>query len=82
MAFVARAPLAAAVSRAGGLGTFGASGMPAELLEREVAEIRAITDRPFAVNVIPRFGEAELVAAIVAARVPVATFFWDEPPGE
>jgi NAD(P)H-dependent flavin oxidoreductase YrpB (nitropropane dioxygenase family) len=82
MAFVARAPLAAAVSRAGGLGTFGASGMSPDLLEREVAEIRAITDRPFAVNVIPRFGDSKLIAAIVAARVPVATFFWDEPPTE
>lgn len=80
MAFVARAPLAAAVSRAGALGTFGASMMPPELLDAEIAEVRAATDRPFAVNIIPRFGTDELVAA--AAGVPVVTFFWDDPaPG-
>jgi NAD(P)H-dependent flavin oxidoreductase YrpB (nitropropane dioxygenase family) len=77
MAFIARAPLAAAVSRAGGLGTIGASAMPPELLEAEMAAVRAATDRPFAVNIIPRFGTAELIAA--AAGVPVVTFFWDDP---
>src|SRR3712207_2733706 len=79
MAFVSRAPLVAAVSRAGALGTLGASAMPPDLLISEVAEIRAATDRPFAVNVIPRFGTDELVAAIAEARVPVVTFFWDDP---
>jgi nitronate monooxygenase len=82
MAFVARAPLAAAVSSAGGLGTLGATMMVPELLEAEVAAIRAVTDRPFGVNVIPRFGTDELIAAVAAERVPVVTFFWDDPaPG-
>jgi NAD(P)H-dependent flavin oxidoreductase YrpB (nitropropane dioxygenase family) len=80
MAFISRAPLAAAVSRAGALGTLGASAMPPDLLLREVAEIRETTDRPFAVNVIPRFGTDALITAVAQARVPVATFFWDEPP--
>ena len=77
MAFIARAPLAAAVSAAGGLGTIGASAMPPELLEAEIAAVRAVTDRPFAVNIIPRFAGPELIA--VAAGVPVVTFFWDDP---
>ncbi len=77
MALIARAPLAAAVSGAGALGTIGASAMPPELLEAEIAEVRAATDRPFAVNLIPRFASDELVAA--AAGVPVVTFFWDDP---
>ena len=79
MAFVARAPLAAAVSQAGGLGTVGASMMTPELLDSEIAAVRGVTDRPFGVNVIPRFGTDELIAAAAAARVPVVTFFWDEP---
>ena len=79
MALVSRAPLVAAVSRAGALGTLGASAMPPDLLRAEVAEIRAATDRPFAVNVIPRFGTDELIGAIAEAGVPVATFFWDDP---
>jgi enoyl-[acyl-carrier protein] reductase II len=77
MAFIARAPLAAAVSAAGGLGTIGASAMSPELLEAEIAAVRAVTDRPFAVNIIPRFAGPELIAA--AAGVPVVTFFWDDP---
>jgi NAD(P)H-dependent flavin oxidoreductase YrpB (nitropropane dioxygenase family) len=82
MAFVARAPLAAAVSSAGGLGTLGGTMMVPELLEAEIATIRATTDRPFGVNVIPRFGTDELIAAAAAERVPVVTFFWDDPaPG-
>jgi NAD(P)H-dependent flavin oxidoreductase YrpB (nitropropane dioxygenase family) len=79
MAFIARAPLAAAVSAAGGLGTIGASAMPPELLEAEIAAVRAVTDRPFAVNIIPRFAGPELIAAAAAAGVPVVTFFWDDP---
>jgi enoyl-[acyl-carrier protein] reductase II len=82
MALVSRAPLTSAVSAAGGLGTLGASAMPPELLEAEVAAVRAATDRPFGVNVIPRFGADELIAAIAEARAPVVTFFWDDPaPG-
>jgi NAD(P)H-dependent flavin oxidoreductase YrpB (nitropropane dioxygenase family) len=82
MAFVARAPLAAAVSGAGAFGTLGATAMPVELLEQELAEIRAATDRPFGVNLIPRFAADEHVALCAERRVPVATFFWDEPgPG-
>ncbi|MGH2896010.1 MAG: NAD(P)H-dependent flavin oxidoreductase [Solirubrobacteraceae bacterium] len=79
MAFVARAPLAAAVSAAGGFGTLGATGMPVELLEAEIAAIRAQTDRPFGVNFIPRFIESAHITATAAARVPVVTFFWDDP---
>ncbi|RLE31092.1 enoyl-[acyl-carrier-protein] reductase FabK, partial [Candidatus Acetothermia bacterium] len=37
MAHVARAPLVAAVSEAGGLGIIGAGGMSPEDLEREIA---------------------------------------------
>lgn len=82
MAFVARAPLTAAVSAAGGFGTLGASAMPVELLEAELAEIRAATDRPFGANLIPRFAADEHVALCAAERVPVVTFFWDDPaPG-
>jgi NAD(P)H-dependent flavin oxidoreductase YrpB (nitropropane dioxygenase family) len=79
MAFVARAPLAAAVSAAGGLGVVGVSMMQPELLEAEVAAVRAATDRPFGVNIIPRFATDELIAAVAGTRVPVVTFFWDDP---
>lgn len=51
MMWVGRAGLAAAVSEAGGLGTITALTQPTpEDLLREIAEVRARTDRPFAVN--------------------------------
>jgi nitronate monooxygenase len=44
--------LVAAVSRAGGLGTFGANGMTLDRLRAAVAAARELTDRPLAVNVL------------------------------
>jgi NAD(P)H-dependent flavin oxidoreductase YrpB (nitropropane dioxygenase family) len=79
MAFVARAPLVAAVSAGGGFGTLGASGMPVDLLQAEIEAIRARTDRPFGINCIPRFVDATHVSVCAAARVSAVTFFWDEP---
>ena len=80
MAFVSRARLAAAVSAAGGLGVIGASGMPTSVLAAEIDAVRAETDRPFGVNIIPRFAEHEHIELCVEREVPVVTFFWDEPP--
>jgi enoyl-[acyl-carrier protein] reductase II len=52
MAYVARAPLAAAVSRAGGLGVIAAAhGTPADL-RAEIRQVRDLTDRPFGVDVL------------------------------
>jgi enoyl-[acyl-carrier protein] reductase II len=79
MAFIARAPLAAAVSQAGALGTLGATAMPVELLEAEIGDIRSRTDRTFAVNLIGRFTQDEHVAVCAALAVPIVTFFWDPP---
>ena len=44
------ARLVAAVSNAGGLGSFGAQGMTPERIGEVVREIRALTASPFAVN--------------------------------
>ncbi|MDT8447979.1 MAG: nitronate monooxygenase family protein [bacterium] len=51
MMWVSRAPLVAAVSNAGGLGILTALSLPEPgLVAEEIAEIRRLTDRPFAVN--------------------------------
>ncbi|HID08704.1 TPA: enoyl-[acyl-carrier-protein] reductase FabK, partial [Candidatus Micrarchaeota archaeon] len=52
MAHVSRAPLVAAVSEAGGLGIIGSGGMPPEVLEKEIAEVRKLTEKPFGVNLM------------------------------
>ena len=53
-------PLAAAVSAAGGLGSYGAHVLTPDQITALVADLRAATDRPFAVNLwIPQPGEHE-----------------------
>lgn len=52
MGFVARGPLAGAVSAAGGLGTIGAGTMSGEELREEIRIVRSITDKPFAVDIL------------------------------
>lgn len=50
--WLARAPLAGAVSAAGGLGIINAKSFSApEDLQAEIAQVRALTDKPFAVNI-------------------------------
>lgn len=52
MQWIAMAPLAAAVSKAGGLGIISSSSCAtAEDLRTEIKKIRQITDKPFAVNI-------------------------------
>nr|BFE78605.1 hypothetical protein GCM10020093_012060 [Planobispora longispora] len=55
--------LAAAVSEAGGLGSYGGHILTPDELTALVAELKAATGRPFAVNLwVPQPGEAELRA--------------------
>jgi NAD(P)H-dependent flavin oxidoreductase YrpB (nitropropane dioxygenase family) len=51
--------LVAAVSNAGGLGMVGGSPLPPELIRERIRQIRALTDRPFGVDITwPRLSEA------------------------
>jgi enoyl-[acyl-carrier protein] reductase II len=61
-----------AVARAGGLGVIAAGPMRADGLRRAIAEVRAGTDRPFAVNMpLYRKGADEILDMLLEARVPV-----------
>ena len=74
MAWVANATLAAAVSNGGGLGVIAAAAMPPDLLEHEILKARALTDRPFGLNIMlmsPTAADATSLAA--KHRVPVVT---------
>lgn len=78
MQWLARAPLASAVSNAGGLGVINAKTFadPAALLG-EIEQVRRLTDRPFAVNIsmLPEVAGPEPVEgwfqACIQAGVPV-----------
>ena len=69
------APLAAAVSAAGGLGTIGF--LPPDALRHELATVRERTGRPVAVNLLLPFARREHFEAADAADVVVT--FWGRP---
>lgn len=76
---IASAELAAAVSNSGGLGVLGMGGLPARVILKEVRRLRALTSRPFGVNVILALQGAEEVSACFEERVPVVVLFWGDP---
>src|SRR5690349_9663337 len=60
--------LAAAVANAGGLGTLGAAYLAPDTLRREIAAVRALTDRPFGVNLFVSETPGVTVTAEQVAR--------------
>ena len=66
MAWVAECRLAAAVSEAGGFGIIGAGAAPAQVVQEQIRQCRAITDKPFGVNIMLMNPEADRIAEVVA----------------
>ena len=66
MAWIADAPLAAAVSNAGGLGIIAAGSAPADAVREQIAQARALTNCPFGVNIMLMSPYAAEIAALVA----------------
>jgi nitronate monooxygenase len=65
--------LVAAVSNAGGLGTLGAAMMPPDAMREAIARVRALTERPFAVNLFaPVETPAPSVQAVAAMQLLLA----------
>jgi NAD(P)H-dependent flavin oxidoreductase YrpB (nitropropane dioxygenase family) len=71
--------LVAAVSNAGGLGILQAQLCPPRLFRQEIRRVRALTERPFGVNLILHFPVEDHVAVCLEERVPVLSFFWGDP---
>lgn len=75
MGYVADARLAAAASAAGGLGLIAAATMSPAELRAAITQVRELTAAPFGVNLRADAPDAgERVDAIIAGRVPVASF--------
>lgn len=81
MGGVSRHELAAAVSNAGGFGCLGMVREPVALIQREIENYRRLSDKPFAVNLIPAATEPSLLKAQIdtclALGVRSFVFFWD-----
>ena len=71
--------LAAAVSNAGGLGTLAPWALDVETVRRQIRETRALTSKPFAVNLNMEFPQEERLEACLEEGVPVISFFWRDP---
>jgi nitronate monooxygenase len=70
------APLAAAVSAAGGLGTLGASWTQPEVLREQIRDIARATDAPSCVNLVLDFDQEERLEVALEERVPWISFSW------
>jgi enoyl-[acyl-carrier protein] reductase II len=77
--FGSGAELAAAVSNAGALGTLGAALRPMDDFERQVARLRELTDRPFAINQTHSQLSEESTAAILRAQPTVFSLALGDP---
>lgn len=72
-------PLAAAVSNAGGLGMLVPWRADIDVVRRQIRETRALTSRPFGLNLVLEFPQEERLAVCLDERVPVISFFWRDP---
>ncbi|MCL4289577.1 MAG: nitronate monooxygenase [Thermoleophilia bacterium] len=73
------AALAAAVSNAGGLGQFQGSWLSPDGLRETIREARALTARPFAVNLVLEWPQHERLAVLLEEGVRLVSFHWGDP---
>lgn len=74
MARIAESSLASAVSNGGGLGIIASGGYDAEWLRAEIRKVKAMTDKPFGVNLMLMMPNIdELIQVVCEEKVPVVT---------
>jgi NAD(P)H-dependent flavin oxidoreductase YrpB (nitropropane dioxygenase family) len=71
--------LAAAVSEAGGLGMVSVTWREPHEIDEVVARMRALTDRPFGVNMILEWPQEERLRHCLEAGVRIVSLFWGDP---
>ena len=81
MSWVSERNLVAAMSNAGGFGVIACGAMTPELLDREIAATKALTDKPFGVNLITMHpGLFDLIAVCAKHRVGHVVLAGGLPP--
>ena len=71
--------LVAAVSNAGGFGILQAQFCSPARFREEIRLVRALTAKPFGVNLLLQFPIEDQVAVCLEERVPVLSLFWGDP---
>ena len=66
-------------ARAGGLGTIGCDINPPDILRQHVRQTKALTDRPFGVDLIGDFLTDDHLDVLIDEQVALAIFFWTMP---
>jgi NAD(P)H-dependent flavin oxidoreductase YrpB (nitropropane dioxygenase family) len=79
MSWLAGPELAAAVSNAGGCGVIGMAGMSGAQARPRINRTRALTNKPFGVNVILARLQEGQIEACLDEGVPLIVFFWGDP---
>ena len=69
MSWVSERNLVSAISNAGGFGVIACGAMTPELLDAEIAATRALTARPFGVNLITMHPQLFELIAVCAAEI-------------
>ncbi len=83
MTWVSERHLVSAISNAGGFGVIACGSMTPDLLEREIRETRALTDKPFGVNLITMHPALEdLIGVCREQRVGHVVLAGGVPPGK
>ena len=70
--------LTAAVSNAGGCGVLGMGGLPAPFIREQIQQVRALTTRPFGVNIILPLLQEGQIETCLAEAVPLLVLFWGD----
>ncbi len=68
--------LAAAVSNAGGLGMLAVSWSSPDEVRAQIRATRALTERPFGVNLVLHWLQEDRLAVCLEEGAPVVSFFW------
>lgn len=74
--------MVAGVSNAGGLGILGCAAMPPHVVARSAEEIRALSDRPFGMNLLLFLADDDAVSAVLAASPSVLSTAWGFPQSD
>lgn len=71
--------LVAAVSNAGACGVLGMGGLPAPYIRQQIRQLRALTNKPFGVNIILPMLQEGQIETCLDEKVPILILFWGDP---